>query len=136
MKLNTNQSYLHYHCTEQELEEGPQLQLHTTNQNPKYQEGKKEMLINLQDIVFSHNLGFAVQEIGCFFFLMQTFSYFDAYCSWEFFMVRLIIFRASNISRGRRPAKFRYFREIQRNSPKNTAKSARNISKYMSAKHI
>ena len=40
--------------------------------------------------------------------------------------------RASDISRGRGPAKFRYFREI----PRNTAKSARNISKYMSAKHI
>ena len=28
--------------------------------------------------------------------------------------------RASDISRGRGPAKFRYFREIPRNSPKNT----------------
>ena len=43
--------------------------------------------------------------------------------------------RASDISRGRGPAKFGYFREIPRNSRKN-AKSARNISKYMSAKHI
>ena len=49
-----------------------------------------------------------------------------------------LINRASDISRGRGPAKFRYFREIPRNSLKkrNTAKSARNISKYMSAKHI
>ena len=47
--------------------------------------------------------------------------------------------RASDISRGRAPAKFRFFHEIPRNSKKktqNTAKSARNISKYMSAKHI
>ena len=43
--------------------------------------------------------------------------------------------RASDISRGRGPAKFRYFREIPRNSQKN-AKSTRNISKYISAKHI
>ena len=42
------------------------------------------------------------------------------------------IYRASDISRGRGPVKFRYFSEI----PQNTAKSARNISKYMSAKHI
>ena len=50
----------------------------------------------------------------------------------------LLINRASDISRGCGPAKFRYFREIPRNSLKkrNTAKSARNISKYMSAKHI
>ena len=45
------------------------------------------------------------------------------------------LFRASDISRSRRPAKFRYFREIPRNSKKN-AKYARNISKYMSAKHL
>ena len=45
------------------------------------------------------------------------------------------IYRASDIWRGRGPTKFRYFREIPRNSPKN-AKSTRNISKYMSAKHI
>ena len=46
--------------------------------------------------------------------------------------------RASDISHGCGPAKFRFFREIPRNSQKtqNTAKSARNISKYMSAKHI
>ena len=30
------------------------------------------------------------------------------------------LFRASDISRSRRPAKFRYFREIPRNSKKNT----------------
>ena len=29
------------------------------------------------------------------------------------------LYRASDISRGRGPAKFRYFREIPRNSPKN-----------------
>ena len=37
--------------------------------------------------------------------------------------------RASDISRGRGPAKFP-------KKPRNTAKTARNISKYMSAKHI
>ena len=40
--------------------------------------------------------------------------------------------RDSDILHGRRPAKFRFFHEILR----NTTKSARNISKYMSAKHI
>ena len=34
-------------------------------------------------------------------------------------MCTVILYRASDISRGRRPAKFRYFREIPRNSPKN-----------------
>ena len=43
--------------------------------------------------------------------------------------------RASDISRGRGPAKFRYFREIPKKA-RNTAKSVRNIAKYMSAKHI
>ena len=43
--------------------------------------------------------------------------------------------RASDILRGRGPAKFRYFREIPKKT-RNTAKSARNISKYMSIKHI
>ena len=42
--------------------------------------------------------------------------------------------RASDISRGRGPAKFRYFCEIPKKT-RNTAKSARNISKYMLAKH-
>ena len=45
------------------------------------------------------------------------------------------LYRASDISRARGPAKFRYFREIPQKT-RNTAKSARNISKYMSAKHI
>ena len=45
------------------------------------------------------------------------------------------LFRASDYSRGRGPAKFRYFREIPKKT-RNTAKSARNISKYVSAKHI
>ena len=49
--------------------------------------------------------------------------------------ININLVRASDISRGRGPAKFRFFREIPRNSPKN-AKSARNISKYLSAKHI
>ena len=40
--------------------------------------------------------------------------------------------RASDISRGRGPAKSR---EIPQKT-RNTAKSARNISKYKSAKHI
>ena len=40
--------------------------------------------------------------------------------------------RASDISHGRGPAKSR---EILKNT-RNSAKSARNISKYMSAKHI
>ena len=46
--------------------------------------------------------------------------------------------RASDISRGRGPAKFRYFREILRNSPKNAKyrEIRQNISKYLSAKHI
>ena len=84
------------------------------------------------------------------------------------FLMTKTIDRVSDISRGRGPAKFRYFREIPRNSQKNakyreirqkyfadprnsgisaksreipkktrnTAKSARNISDYMSAKHI
>ena len=58
--------------------------------------------------------------------------------SCEIFFSYVSLNRASDISRGRGPAKFRYFREIPRNCPKtrNTAKSARNISKYMSAKHI
>ena len=46
--------------------------------------------------------------------------------------------RASDISRGRGPAKFRHFREIPRNSPKNAKyrEIRQNISKYLSAKHI
>ena len=36
-----------------------------------------------------------------------------------FFLRKVILYRASDISRGRGPAKFRYFREIPRNSPKN-----------------
>ena len=34
-------------------------------------------------------------------------------------IIKKSILRASDISRGRVPAKFRYFREIQRNSQKN-----------------
>ena len=41
------------------------------------------------------------------------------------------LYRASDISRGRGPAKSRYFREIPKKT-QNTTKSARNISKYMS----
>ena len=52
-------------------------------------------------------------------------------CTWQ----RYDKNRASDISRGRGPAKFRYFREIPQKT-RNTAKSARNISKYISAKHI
>ena len=50
----------------------------------------------------------------------------------------LDLYRASDISRGRGPAKFRYFREIPRNSPKN-AKYREIRQKYFqihSAKHI
>ena len=52
-----------------------------------------------------------------------------------FFLRKVILYRASDISRGRGPAKFRYFREIPQKM-RNTAKSARNISKYLSEKHI
>ena len=53
----------------------------------------------------------------------------------NYFQCFLIIVRASDISRSRGPTKFRYFREIPKTT-RNTAKSTRNISKYMSAKHI
>ena len=51
------------------------------------------------------------------------------------FREQWLIIRASDISHGRGPTKFRYFREIPKKT-RNTAKSARNISKYMSEKHI
>ena len=51
------------------------------------------------------------------------------------FREQWLIIRASDISRGRGPTKFRYFCEIPKKTW-NTAKSARNISKYMSEKHI
>ena len=50
----------------------------------------------------------------------------------ELFYAKNTLDRASDISRGRGPAKSR---EIPQKT-QNTAKSARNISKYMSAKHI
>ena len=37
-----------------------------------------------------------------------------------FFHIQYLLYRASDISRGRGPAKFRYFREIPRNSEENT----------------
>ena len=59
-------------------------------------------------------------------------------CPLKYHVISLLYhqsYRASDNSRGCRPANFRFFRKIPRISPKN-AKSARNISKYMSAKHI
>ena len=59
-------------------------------------------------------------------------------CPLKYHVISLLYhqsYRASDNSRGRRPVNFRFFRKILRISPKN-AKSARNISKYMSAKHI
>ena len=51
----------------------------------------------------------------------------------KFFMRDIVcVIRASDISRGRGPAKSH---EIPQKT-RNTAKSARNISKYISAKHI
>ena len=55
------------------------------------------------------------------FYRILSINFFCGYC------------RASDISRGRGRAKFRHFREKK---TRNTAKSTRNISKYMSAKHI
>ena len=64
------------------------------------------------------------QNFTCVFTILVKFGIHFLRRPWERFLVLLQkilhLYRASDNSRGRGPAKFRYFREIPRNSQKNT----------------